>query len=227
MANNAFRGAVVLCAGLLSCGGSKSDGATNYFPTATGTGWNFRVTAPPTTSAPNGSSYSVSMQVTQGSSSAVTIKSSGSNLPMTYLVQTFEITDTGVLESSSLLHSATTDAVTSGSSYSPPTLILPSNTGSGSTASSTSTVTPEGAGAVRTYMVTRDIVVNGVESVTVPAGTFSALKVTTHVTGTETGGFDAYNVQWYGEGVGHVKIVNYPTATPAATTTWELTSRSP
>jgi hypothetical protein len=231
MTSNAFRGAVLLvllCAGLLSCSSSTSGGEAPYFPTATGTGWTFTVTVAPTASAPAGSSHSVSMHIEQGSSASVTVRSGYSNQPTFYELQTFEIGDTGIVESSSLWYSAVNDTVTGGSSYSPPQLILPSATSPGSTASSTTTDTPEGkGGGLNPYTLTRDIVVNGVESVTVPAGTFSALKVTTHITATSPTSADAYNVQWYGAGVGHVKIVNYATATPAETTTWELTSHSP
>jgi hypothetical protein len=231
MTSHSFRGPVLLvllCGGLLSCSSGTSGGEAPYFPTAKGTAWTFKLTVAPTPSVPAGSSDSVSMQIEQGSSASVTVRSSHSNSPTSYGVQTFEIGDTGIAESSSLVYSAMNDTLTGGSSFSPPELILPSATSPGSTASSTSTDTLEGnGGGLTPFTVTRDIVVNAVESVTVPAGTFSALKVTTHITSTSPISPDAYNVQWYAAGVGHVKIVNYATATPAQTTTWELTSHSP
>jgi hypothetical protein len=207
----------------------ESSSIADYFPTGTGTTWNFAVTVAPTTSAPSGSSYSVSRQITQGSPTTVTMKSlSDTATATTYSVQEYEITDTGVVASSSNTYNVMNDAFTYGFLYLPPELLLPSNIGPGSTASSTSTVTPQGATSVQPYALTRDIVVNGIESVTVPAGTFSALKVTTHITGGPANAqIDSYNVHWYAPGLGDVKIVTYPTATPTATTTSELTAHSP
>jgi hypothetical protein len=45
MTNKGLWGAAPLAAGLLSCGGGKSNGPSpNYFPTATGTSWTYAVT---------------------------------------------------------------------------------------------------------------------------------------------------------------------------------------
>jgi hypothetical protein len=66
---------------------------------------------------------------------------------------------------------------------------------------------------------TRTVTVGAVESVTVPAGTFSALKITAH--NVEA---DSYNVTWWVVGVGRVKIVNYPGSNPASTQTWSMSA---
>jgi hypothetical protein len=112
-------------------------------------------------------------------------------------------------------------AVLSTTSYSPPGLIFPADTTPGATASSTSTASSGGA----TFTVTRALTVNGIESVTVPAGTFSALKVTTYIT--QSNAAPAYFVAWWAPGVGRVKSIIYPAATPTSTTTWTLTGYSP
>jgi hypothetical protein len=103
--------------------------------------------------------------------------------------------------------------------YSPPYVLLPADVTTGATAHTVSDFSLNGL----TYSTTRDATVGDVECVATPAGNFPALKVTTLITNTSSSG-DVTNVAWWASGVGRVKIVNYPTATPASTTTWELTS---
>ncbi len=119
---------------------------------------------------------------------------------------------------SSLLYSAT-GSLTSSFAYSPPALLLPPDIFPGATASRTSTVSP----GVATQ--TRNLTVNGVESVTVPAGTFSALKVTTLIAFSNAP--SSVFIAWYAPGVGRVKSLTYAVATPSATTTSELAAYSP
>jgi hypothetical protein len=135
-----------------------------------------------------------------------------------YSVASFRLDDGGLGGVSSSSYSAT-GSLTSSIAYSPPLLILPPDTTPGATASSTSTLSP---GATTQ---TRSLTVNGVESVTVPAGTFSALKVTTLIASSNAP--PAYFVAWYAPGVGRVKSLTYPVATPSAATTWELAAYSP
>lgn len=103
--------------------------------------------------------------------------------------------------------------------YSPAYLILPGNQATGSTSTSTSTVTIDG-GTGTTY--TKTSTVDGVESVTVPAGTFTALKVTSVIS--RSSGTTTTSVRWWGEGVGLVKSVGYdgPVASGTPTFTWTL-----
>ena len=100
-------------------------------------------------------------------------------------------------------------------------LLLPADTSPGATGSSTSTVT---SGAT-TYTITRSVTVNGTESVTVPAGTFSALKVTTEVTQSNAG--PSRYVMWWAPDVGLVKQVNSAGSTQTVTYLQELTAYSP
>jgi DUF3108-like len=213
-------GAGLLLALLVSCGASSdSDGAAAYFPTATGMAWTYTVTPP------GGAPYTDSVQITQGSPLSVVKKNTTSNNAVTYTLATYELRSTGVGESSYLLYRISDNVMVGGYLYSPPSLIIPANTAAGSATSVTSMATQQNAmGAPANYSSTRDATLSS-ESVTVAAGTFSALKVTTHIS--NSNGYDGYNVQWYAPGVGSVKIVNYATATPTATTTWELTSHTP
>lgn len=105
--------------------------------------------------------------------------------------------------------------------FSPPALLVPGDTTAGATASSTSTVT---SGAT-TFWQTRSVTVDGVESVTVPAGTFTALKTTSYIT--QSNAAPTYGVNWWATGIGSVKSVTYPAANPGATTTQELTFYTP
>lgn len=86
-------------------------------------------------------------------------------------------------------------------------MIFPASVTPGYVETTVSTVTGAAPG-----MYTRTVTVDGEESVTVPAGTFTALKVTAHLVES-----DYYNVAWWVRGIGRVKIVNYPGSNPAST----------
>lgn len=105
--------------------------------------------------------------------------------------------------------------------YSPPQLVLPPSTTPGAKASSTSLVT---AGAT-TYTMTRTLTVDGVETVIVPAGTFSALKVTSSIV--LSSGFSSHVENWWAPGIGQVKALSYPDSNTLDTTLTELMRYSP
>lgn len=157
--------------------------------------------------------YSETLVVTQSSASGFTRKATN-DMDSAYYVDTGAIVNGGEYDVSTILYAAS--GTVQASTFSPPLLILPGNVTAGSTASSTSTQNLAGF----TTTETRDVTVNGMESVTVPAGTFTALKVTTIISDSRivTGPYDY--VAWWAPGVGRVKIV----IDLAATTTWELTS---
>jgi hypothetical protein len=113
-----------------------------------------------------------------------------------------------------------TEGGESRSVYSPPALIHPADLTPGATASSISTVTTTGS-VPQTTTHTRDVTVNGVEQLTVPAGTFAALKTTTVQDAATT------IVQWWVAGRGRVKVVAFDAAAPTSVTTWELVGSSP
>ena len=75
-------------------------------------------------------------------------------------------------------------------------------------------------------IVTRDVTVSGPEPITVPAGTFTAMKVTTIITTQRQGTRPSplHNVRWWALGVGCVKTVNFQESEPSFVTTFELTS---
>lgn len=124
-----------------------------------------------------------------------------------------------VAVSSNMAHNGS-GAQTSSFTYSPPLVLFPADTTPGATWSSTSSVAGSG-----TSTVSKSFTVNGVESVTVQAGTFTAVKLT--VAMTQTNAPPTTSVSWWAAGVGLVKSVSYPTATPALTATSELTAWTP
>lgn len=114
--------------------------------------------------------------------------------------------------------------VTDQSDYAPAYLVLPGDATPGSTASRITTLSSGGTPII-TY--TKTATVNGLESVTVPAGTFQALKVTA-VTVRSTGSTTT-TVVWWAAGLGSVKSLSYAgssaTGTPIAS--FVLTAYSP
>ncbi len=201
-----------LLAVLAGCGGGG--GGAGYDVTTPGSSQTYLVTP-----AAPGSTSSQTVQVTQASAGSFTRKVTFSNLTQ-YQMNTWNVSGGAeYLAASQTYDAAGTLLMTA--TYSPPELLLPANTSPGATASSTSTFT----NGTSTYTLTRNLTVNGTESVTVPAGTYSALKVTTIVSQSNASG-TVTNVAWWARGVGRVKIVNYA-ATGSTVNTFELTASSP
>lgn len=134
---------------------------------------------------------------------------------------TFTIEDGTVHGTRRAVHAAD-GSVTSTMDWAPGYVLLSANATPGSSETTVSTITevPSLSEPV-TYESTRVVTVDGLETVTVPAGTFTALKTTAHIT--DTLGGDVYNVGWWVSGVGRVKIVNYEAGSPADATTYVLT----
>jgi hypothetical protein len=199
----------IVAVGAAGCGGSE--GAEKYFPMKIGATWNYAVT--PASGVP----YTDVKQNTASSPPTLTqtyTPSSGTPSTSSYEMDANGISITGV----------TSTALQS--SYAPPCLLLPSNTTPGFSTSSTSTKTTVQGSTNTTYTVAVAVTIDGLESVTVPAGTFSALKVTRAMTTTTAGTgtvSTSYNIQWYAPGIGSVKTVNEDSL-QAVQQTWEVTS---
>ena len=188
-----------VAAAAAGCG--SEDGAAAYFGTTIGATWNYAVTPA------SGSGYTETTQNTSGSSSTLLRTSTLSNgTPST---TSFALDSDGISITGGT-------SMTSQYAYAPPCLLLPSNTTPGFSTSSTSTETGQG---YTTQTVAVAITIDGIETVVVPAGTFSALKVTRLFSEPTV----SYNVKWYASGVGCVKTVN-ENDLQAVQTTWELTS---
>jgi hypothetical protein len=200
----------IVAVGAAGCGGG-SEGAEKYFPMKIGATWNYAVT--PASGVP----YTDVKQNTASSPPTLTqtyTPSSGTPSTSSYEMDANGISITGV----------TSTALQS--SYAPPCLLLPSNTTPGFSTSSTSTKTTVQGSTNTTYTVAVAVSIDGLESVTVPAGTFSALKVTRAMTTTTAGTgtvSTSYNIQWYAPGIGSVKTVNEDSL-QAVQQTWEVTS---
>jgi hypothetical protein len=195
----------IVALGAAGCDGG-GEGAAKYFPMKIGATWNFIVTPA------NGVALTETKQNTEGSPSTLT---QTHNLGSAYsYTESFELDPSGIFITGSTYAYATEQET-----YSPPLLLLPSNTTPGFSTSTTSTETEQGS-TNATDTVTVVGTVDGIEAVTVPAGTFSALRVTrlfTRPDGTTTG------MQWYAPGVGAVKMVAKDSL-QAVQETCELTS---
>jgi hypothetical protein len=108
-------------------------------------------------------------------------------------------------------------SVASITTYDPPFPRLPADGTPGHTTTVTSTVTKDGISSQSTCSVT----VDGIETVSVPAGVFAALRTTARTTSSQAG--EWYEVVWWARGIGRVKMLDYPVANPATGTTYELT----
>ena len=196
-------------AGAANCGSGanqSSGGApVEYFPTTIGATWSYAVTPA------SGSGSTEQVENTAGSPSSLSKTFTENNVSSH--TDSFELDSSGIFITGSTYP---TGQVT----YAPPLLLLPSNTTPGFSTSTTST---EQRSTGTTDTVTVAGTVDGIETVTVPAGTFSALKVTrlmTRLITTPVG--TSQNVKWYAPGVGCVRTVG--TDPQGAATTWDLTS---
>lgn len=109
--------------------------------------------------------------------------------------------------------------------YDPPALIVPADVTPGATGTTTSVVTVKTGSTTMTYTSQRDVTVVGVETITVPAGTFRALKVEALVANTSTSTQRGLNTVWWVPGVGRVRSQNSDPGTGAVTSWWDLQAR--
>jgi len=115
----------------------------------------------------------------------------------------------------------------------PPILFLPARLQPGTKATSDSTVTtvrPSSTETIVPIITHRELTVSAPEMVTVPAGTFTAIKVTSLIT--EMGGLNGlpaqrYDETWWAAGVGPIKSEAFPAKQPARRSLAELVSYKP
>jgi hypothetical protein len=154
------------------------------------------------------------IQVVASSGSAVTTRTTWNSTPGNYFLDDYSLTGIGAYMNTAKSCSVSTSTCSTTYAYAPPEVIFPASTTPGYSETTVSSVTGATPG---TY--TRTVTVGAVESVVVPAGTFSALKITAHLVEA-----DSYNVTWWVLGVGRVKIVNYPASNPSSTQTWSMSA---
>jgi hypothetical protein len=221
---------VVVMIGVTGCGGSGgSDGGSggttasgSYFPSIVGYSWTYDIT--PSTGTP----YSSVSTVTSSSTSGFSVKSQNSNT--TSYGQTDYNYDGTALKYSYNYSFNTDDSLSSITEYTPAALVLPSNMAVNTTESTTSTYsTASITGVAYSASLTRSITVNGEESVTTPAGTFTGTKITLNITTTPASGTATVQTitYWYVKNIGRVKSVSTnTTGTATYTTTSVLRSYS-
>lgn len=191
---------VVASLGLAGCGGA-SDQAPGYSPTQLGSYRDYQYASSP--------SITLRDQVVASSSTSVSTRTLDGRSPSNSYLHTFVLTAGGryMAEQKSCDLAGTGCSTTT---FSPATVFLPASLEPGYTETTVSTVVGPPYGPL-----TRVATVDGVESVTVPAGTFSALKITMHNTAPGISSYD--HVVWWVPGIGEVKISD------SATQTWVLT----
>ncbi len=192
--------------------------ASTYTPHSVGSIWTYIVTLS------SGGSYTQTKTIPQSTASDWIVKYEYGNSSM-YDLQSVNDTN-GEAMSADAYYNNADNSLAYTYSYSPPMLLVPSDLTPGNTALSTSTWTYSSGGSNSTGTITRSISVDSVESVTVPAGTFTCVKITTAITRTPSGGSPSQTMEtrWYAQNIGWVKIISYPAVTPSDTTTRELAS---
>jgi len=206
---------------LAACGGAGPGGGTDrYYPTTVGATWTYDV------AQSGAATYSQTMLDLDASATSATRKTT-TGTAGSYTVSSYDLRSGEVDLTESVSHNADGSLVST-ITYSPGTLLVPPGMTAGATASSTSIMTVQGATATTatTSTVERAITIDGVETVTVPAGTFSAVKFTATIVTTPSAGTPTQTtmVRWHAAGVGMVKEIIYPSTSPSATTTWTLSS---
>jgi hypothetical protein len=177
----------------------------------------------------NGTAYTVITTVISSNSSGYSIKSQNSN-GTTYGITDYIYDGTALMIVTSYSYNAD-GTLLQKYEYTPALLTLPSSMAKNTTESAESaTIATSGTGAtVMTSVQTRFIRVNGEESVTTPAGTFTAMKttqaiITTPSTGTAT---VQTTTAWNVKNIGNVKSVSsYTSGGTIITTTQVLRSYS-
>ena len=177
-----------------------------------GATWTFRITAP------DGTSHTATDTIIQ-------VFSTGDHerwddpTASSYDVATYDTAGGGGTMTEDVGYSKADNSLLYSFSYSPGTPILPADLTPGTTASVTSAVTNRLTSTVT--LQTTSVTVNGPDHVTVPAGTFEALKCT------RLQDSSYYAVRWSAPGIGLVKMLTYPAIDPSQLTTTELVSYQP
>ncbi len=214
----ALSGLLFACSG--GGGGEGSTPASRYTPHSAGSTWTYIVTLS------SGGSYTQTKTIPQSTANDWTVKYEYSNSSM-YDLQSVNDTNGEAMSADAYYNNADNSPAYT-YAYSPPMLLVPSDMTPGNTLSSTSTWTYSSGGSSSTGTIIRSISVDSIESVTVPAGTFTAVKISTTIARNPSSGSQVIimETRWYVQGIGWVKIISYPAVTPTDTTTGELVSFS-
>jgi hypothetical protein len=177
-----------------------------------GATWTFRITDP------DGTSYYATDTITQVSSTGDQERWDDPTASV-YDVATYDTAGGRATMTEKVGYSKANNSVLYSFSYSPGFLLLPADLTPGTTASVTSLEANRLTGAVTPFAIS--LTVDGPDLVTVPAGTFEALKCT------RVQDSSYYTVRWSAPGVGLVKMISYPGFDPSQLTTTELVSHQP
>lgn len=207
---------------LTGCGGGGSSatastpttsGTNVYFPASVGFTWTYNVTSP------SANPYTVIETVNQVSASGFSTTEQASNGTLNETIN-YSYTNS-TLEISSYIENSTSLTYT----YTPAAIVLPADMTVGSSASTTSSLLSNN---VTNSSILRNITIDDDETITVPAGIFTARKATLTINTTPVSGQPSqmiYNY-WYVDNIGKVKTEFYNANSPTQITTWEMASYS-
>jgi hypothetical protein len=180
-----------------------------YWPTSASSSWTYRV------SDTTDSYFNQTITIQQSSAAGFKLMGNSENGPF---LSSWTISDRGVsLAASNGVDPAGVEVP--GTTYSPAILMLPLNASPGFTTSTPTNWTVwTSSSSSTTNPLTETTTVVGTESVTVPAGTFTALKVR-HVADYPQWGLPHhdYAAWWFALGVGLIKKVAYADASASST----------
>ncbi|MHB0938084.1 MAG: TapB family protein [Armatimonadota bacterium] len=195
--------ALLLGLGVVGCGGGSSIssqyGTVSFLPLAAGNTWvyeaiHYNTTAP---ELPILATDSVTYEIGAPDGGAFPLRITSASQAGTATTQSVKWDGNNLLK---LAESYAGAAY----SYQPPIVLLKNGVGDDAVWVSNASACDSVSDATSTISTTFEMM--GYESVATAAGSFTALKVKSYAT---TGGFYAYQVTWYAQGVGIVKMENY------------------
>jgi hypothetical protein len=195
--------ALLLGLSFAGCGGggsiSSQYGTVSFFPLAAGNTWVYEVTHYNTTAPglPILAADSVTYQVGAPNGGAFPLHITSASETGTATIQNVKWDGNNLLK----LSESHSDAAFT---YQPPIVLFKNGVGDGAVWVSDTTAQDSINKTTTPESTTFETM--GYETVTTAAGTFNAFKVKSYAT---TGGFYAYQMSWYAQGVGIVQMENY------------------
>jgi len=195
--------ALLLGLAVAGCGGGSSIssqyGTVSYFPLAAGNTWVYEVTHYNTTAPglPILDTDSITYEVGAPSGGAFPLYITSASDLGTTTIQNIKWDGNNLLK---LGESHSGSAFT----YQPPIVLFKNGVGGGEVWVADTTARDSINNTTAAMSTTYETM--GYETVTTTAGTFNAFKVKSYAT---TGGFYAYQVSWYAQGVGIIQMENY------------------
>jgi hypothetical protein len=177
-----------------------------YIPTSSGKTWTYKNTDS------DGTTYTQVATIIQSSSNNFVKRYNDSNRTI-YTDTYYSGSGNSIKFYQGKVINKSDNSVLSTSTYFPAAIVFPSSLEIGTSESVTSKITTN-SHPTPTDTLVRTVAIIGTETVTVPAGTYQALKVNVVVTMTSLSSTFNY-VYWYVNGIGQIKMQYYNSLTPS------------